>query len=297
MKNRVMWKPPRSPHQVLKMSEKLQKVLAAAGLGSRRQLEKWIADGRVSVDGSTAKLGDRVEPNARIMVDGRAVKTSKNDSPRVLMYSKPEGEVCTTSDPEGRPTVFDQLPRINSGRWIAVGRLDINTSGLLLFTNVGELANRLMHPSYEVKREYMARIFGEVNETMLKNLTEGVQLEDGLARFHTVKAQHQRHSEERVSSNQWFRVTLAEGRTREVRRLWESQGVEVNRLKRISFGPIQLPSFIRRSEYIELEPKQVISLYKAVDLQLPKFSEKTVHRDIRQRKEKRLRARGNPWKK
>ena len=127
-----------------------------------------------------------------------------------------------------------------------------------------------MHPSYEVKREYMARIFGEVNETMLKNLTEGVQLEDGLARFHTVKAQHQRHSEERVSSNQWFRVTLAEGRTREVRRLWESQGVEVNRLKRISFGPIQLPSFIRRSEYIELEPKQVTSLW-AVDLQLPKF--------------------------
>jgi len=172
------------------MSEKLQKVLAAAGLGSRRQLEKWIADGRVSVDGTTAKLGDRVESNARIKVDGRPIKTAENDSPRVLMYSKPEGEVCTTSDPEGRPTVFDQLPRINSGRWIAVGRLDINTSGLLLFTNIGELANRLMHPSYEVKREYMARIFGEVSEAMLKNLTEGVQLEDGIAKFQTVKAQH-----------------------------------------------------------------------------------------------------------
>jgi 23S rRNA pseudouridine2605 synthase len=278
------------------MSEKLQKVLAAAGLGSRRQLEKWIADGRVSVDGTKAKLGDRVEPSARISVDGRLIKTAVDESPRVLMYSKPEGEVCTTSDPEGRPTVFDQLPKINAGRWIAVGRLDINTSGLLLFTNVGELANRLMHPSFEVKREYLARIFGEVTETMLKNLTEGVQLEDGVAKFQTVKAQHQRDTEERNSSNQWFRVALAEGRTREVRRLWESQGVEVNRLKRISFGPIKLPSFIRRSEYIELEPKQVVSLYNAVNLAVPRFSEKNVHRDIRQRKEKRLRARGNPWK-
>ena len=279
------------------MSEKLQKVLATAGLGSRRQLEKWIVDGRVSVDGTKAKLGDRVESGARIMVDGRLIRTAVNESPRVLMYSKPEGEVCTTSDPEGRPTVFDQLPKINSGRWIAVGRLDINTSGLLLFTNFGELANRLMHPSYEVKREYLARVFGEVTESMLKTLTDGVELEDGLAKFQMVKAQHQRNNEEHSGSNQWFRVALAEGRTREVRRLWESQGVEVNRLKRISFGPIQLPSFIRRSEYIELEPKQVVSLFNAVDLQAPKFSEKNVYRDIRQRKEKRLRARGNPWKK
>ena len=283
--------------EALLMSEKLQKVLAAAGLGSRRQLEKWIAAGRVSVDGSIAKLGDRVESRARIMVDGRVVKTHTNENPRVLMYSKPEGEVCTTSDPEGRPTVFDSLPAIHSGRWIAIGRLDINTSGLLLFTNFGELANRLMHPSYEVRREYLARVHGDVDESMLKKLTEGVLLEDGLAKFQMVKAQHQRGSEERGASNQWFRVALGEGRTREVRRLWESQGVEVNRLKRISYGPIQLPSFIRRSEYIELEPKQVQSLFNAVDLQPPKFTEKNVLRDIRQRKERRLRARGNPWKK
>jgi 23S rRNA pseudouridine2605 synthase len=282
--------------ETLLMSEKLQKVLAAAGLGSRRQLEKWIAAGRVSVNGVTAKLGDRVESSARIMVDGRIVKTRTNENPRVLMYSKPEGEVCTTSDPEGRPTVFDSLPTIHSGRWIAIGRLDINTSGLLLFTNFGELANRLMHPSYEVKREYLARIHGDVDEAMLKKLTEGVLLEDGLAKFQTVKAQHQRGSEERGASNQWFRVALGEGRTREVRRLWESQGVGVNRLKRISYGPIQLPSFVRRSEYIELEPKQVQALFNAVDLGSPKFSEKNVLRDIRQRKEKRLRARGNPWK-
>jgi 23S rRNA pseudouridine2605 synthase len=279
------------------MSEKLQKVLAAAGLGSRRQLEKWIVDGRVSVNGSVAKLGDRAESSDRIMVDGRAIKINAEETPRVLMYSKPEGEVCTTSDPDGRHTVFDRLPAINAGRWVAIGRLDINTSGLLLFTNYGELANRLMHPSYEIKREYLARVHGEVDDAMLTNLTQGVQLDDGFAKFQTVKAQHQRSVEERGSSNQWFRVVLAEGRTREVRRLWESQGVEVNRLKRISYGPIELPSYVRRSEFIELEPKQVISLFKAVDLRAQKFSEKNVLRDIRQRKEKRLRARGNPWRK
>lgn len=279
------------------MSEKLQKILAGAGLGSRRELEKWIVDGRVSVNGSIATLGDRAEATDRILVDGRVVKTNRDETPRVLMYSKPEGEVCTTSDPDGRPTVFDSLPKINSARWIAIGRLDINTSGLLLFTNYGELANRLMHPSYEVKREYLARIHGDVDQKMLNNLMDGVVLDDGLAKFQSVKAQHHRNPEERTSSNQWFRCVLAEGRTREVRRLWESQDVEVSRLKRISYGPIELPSFIRRSEFIELESKQVSSLFIAVDLRAPKFNESTVLKDIRQRKEKRLRARGNPWKK
>ncbi|MAD66337.1 MAG: pseudouridine synthase [Porticoccaceae bacterium] len=278
------------------MSEKLQKLLATVGLGSRRELEKWISAGRVSVNGSTAKLGDRAEADDRILVDGRPIKIVTDDSPRVLMYSKPEGEVSTTTDPEGRPTVFDGLPRLSRGRWIAIGRLDINTSGLLLFTTHGELANRLMHPSYEVKREYMVRIHGEVNEAMIARLTEGVILEDGVAKFQTVKAQHARSNDEHISSNQWFRVILAEGRTREVRRLWESQGVEVNRLKRISYGPIELPSFVRRSEFIELDPKQVISLFRAVSLKPPKFSEKNVLKDIRERKEKKLRARGNPYK-
>ena len=278
------------------MSEKLQKLLATVGLGSRREVEKGIAAGRVSVNGSTAKLGDRAEADDRILVDGRPIKIVTDDSPRVLMYSKPEGEVSTTTDPEGRPTVFDGLPRLSRGRWIAIGRLDINTSGLLLFTTHGELANRLMHPSYEVKREYMVRIHGEVNEAMIARLTEGVILEDGVAKFQTVKAQHARSNDEHISSNQWFRVILAEGRTREVRRLWESQGVEVNRLKRISYGPIELPSFVRRSEFIELDPKQVISLFRAVSLKPPKFSEKNVLKDIRERKEKKLRARGNPYK-
>ena len=278
------------------MSEKLQKLLATVGLGSRRELEKWISAGRVSVNGSTAKLGDRAEADDRILVDGRPIKIVTDDSPRVLMYSKPEGEVSTTTDPEGRPTVFDGLPRLSRGRWIAIGRLDINTSGLLLFTTHGELANRLMHPSYEVKREYMVRIHGEVNEAMIARLTEGVILEDGVAKFQTVKAQHARSNDEHISSNQWFRIILAEGRTREVRRLWESQGVEVNRLKRISYGPIELPSFVRRSEFIELDPKQVISLFRAVSLKPPKFSEKNVLKDIRERKEKKLRARGNPYR-
>ena len=278
------------------MSEKLQKLLATVGLGSRRELEKWISAGRVSVNGSTAKLGDRAEADDRILVDGRPIKIVTDDSPRLLMYSKPEGEVSTTTDPEGRPTVFDGLPRLSRGRWIAIGRLDINTSGLLLFTTHGELANRLMHPSYEVKREYMVRIHGEVNEAMIARLTEGVILEDGVAKFQTVKAQHARSNDEHISSNQWFRIILAEGRTREVRRLWESQGVEVNRLKRISYGPIELPSFVRRSEFIELDPKQVISLFRAVSLKPPKFSEKNVLKDIRERKEKKLRARGNPYK-
>ena len=207
------------------MSEKLQKILATAGLGSRRELEKWISNGRVSVNGSIAKLGDRALSSDRISVDGRPIKINSDNSPRVLMYNKPEGQVSTSSDPEGRPTVFDQLPKLSVGRWIAVGRLDINTSGLLLFTTHGELANRLMHPSYEVKREYMVRIHGEVDEVMILRLTEGVILEDGVSSFQTVKAQHARTSgdQERLSSNRWFRVILAEGKTREVRRLWESQ--------------------------------------------------------------------------
>ena len=174
------------------MSEKLQKILAAAGLGSRRELERWISDGRVSINGNTATLGDRAELDDRILVDGRPVRAPRNEAIRVLLYSKPEGEICSKSDPDGRPTVFDKLPRISHGRWIAVGRLDINTAGLLLFTDNGELANRLMHPSRQVRREYLARIHGAVDEAMLRRLTQGVELDDGVARFDSVKAQHHR---------------------------------------------------------------------------------------------------------
>ena len=197
----------------------------------------------------------------------------------------------------GDPLCLTSLPRLGRGRWIAIGRLDINTSGLLLFTNHGELANRLMHPSYEVKREYMARIHGEVDEAMIKRLTDGVILEDGIAKFQTVKAQHARSADERGGSNRWFRVILAEGRTREVRRLWESQDVEVNRLKRISYGPIELPSFVRTLRIYRARPQAGDFPVPGCGAQATKrFSEKNVFKDIRERKEKKLRARGDTSK-
>ena len=213
------------------VGEKLQKILARAGQGSRRELETIIAEGRVSVDGKIASLGDRVQVSSatKIRVDGNLINLipTQKEICRVLMYYKPEGELCTRSDPEGRATVFDRLPRLVGSRWIAVGRLDINTSGLLLFTTDGELANRLMHPSREVEREYSVRVFGNVDEAMLQRLRKGVQLEDGPANFKQIKVVGG------TGINQWFDVTLTEGRNREVRRLWESQGVEVSRLIRI----------------------------------------------------------------
>ena len=219
------------------MTEKLQKVLANHGLGSRREMERWIEQGRVSVNGAVATLGDRVDATAQIRVDGHAL-ARQQETPvcRVLMYNKPEGELCTRVDPEGRSTVFDRLPNISQGRWIAVGRLDINTSGLLLFTNDGELANRLMHPRCKVEREYAARIFGEVSSKSLQALTKGVELEDGLAKFTTIKPR----PNDDESVNQWFNVTLEEGRNREVRRLWETQDCQVSRLIRVRYGPIEL---------------------------------------------------------
>lgn len=234
------------------MADKLQKVLAAAGYGSRRELEQWISDGRVQVNGRVAKLGDRVSADDTVIVDGKRARLLGTDQRiRVLVYNKPEGEVCTRSDPEGRKTVFDRLPRLSGERWIVVGRLDINTTGLLLFTNNGELANRLMHPSYEVDREYLVRVHGQVDDAMIKRLREGVLLDDGIAKFSDVVPG------ERVGSNGWYTVALMEGRNREVRRLWESQGVEVNRLKRVRFGPIFMPSYVRKGQWIELDDKSL----------------------------------------
>ena len=207
------------------MSEKLQKVLARAGHGSRREIESIIEAGRVSVDGKIAKLGDRVEvtPGLKIRIDGHliSVRESAEQICRVLAYYKPEGELCTRNDPEGRPTVFDRLPKLRGARWIAVGRLDVNTCGLLLFTTDGELANRLMHPSREVEREYAVRVFGQVDDAKLRDLSRGVQLEDGPAAFKTIKFSGGE------GINQWYNVTLTEGRNREVRRLWEAVGVHV----------------------------------------------------------------------
>ena len=245
------------------MSDKLQKVLANAGLGSRREMERWIEAGRASVNGKIATLGDRVEPSDKIRVDGNPVNTT-NESPicRVLMYNKPEGELCSRKDPEGRPTVFDRLPNIKNGRWIAVGRLDINTSGLLLFTNDGELANRLMHPKHEVKREYSVRVFGEVEDMMLKRLTDGVKLEDGEAKF----TQIVKKPSDEESQNSWYNVSLSEGRNREVRRLWESQGLQVSRLIRVRYGELELKKRLPQGGWVELPLSDLNGLRKTVQL-------------------------------
>jgi len=247
------------------MSEKLQKILARTGRGSRRELEKVISEGRVSINGKVAKLGDRAEETDLIRVDGHSVKTQSDAEKicRVLIYNKQEGELCSRSDPEKRETVFDRLPQIKGARWVSVGRLDVNTSGLLLFTTDGELANRLMHPSHEVQREYAARVFGEVDDKMLSRLRNGVQLEDGEASFKGIRPLD-RHDEESI--NRWFKVIIAEGRNREVRRLWESQGVQVSRLIRTKYGEIELPKGLPRGGWQELRLKQVNYLRKLVEL-------------------------------
>ncbi len=244
-------------------SEKLQKVLARAGYGSRREMERAIEAGRVEVDSRRAQLGDRVATGARIRVDGRPV-TRKALEPvprRVIAYHKPMGELVTRSDPEGRRTVFTRLPVLKGARWIAIGRLDINTSGLLLLTTDGELASRLMHPRYELLRDYAVRIFGRVEPAMIERLTAGVTLEDGRAAFdHVVTLDSGR------AANEWYRVRVREGRNRLVRRLWESQGVQVSRLMRVQYGPVEMPAGLREGQYQALSRGEVRHLAGRVDL-------------------------------
>lgn len=229
--------------------ERLHKRLANAGLGSRRAIEKWIQEGKVKVDGSVAELGQLVSMRNKIHVNGKLVSLEEKlpESIRVIMYHKPEGEVCSNVRVEGKKTVFANLPPIKQGKWIMVGRLDVNTSGLLLFTNHGELANRLMHPRFEIQREYAVRVLGRVTDNTLDRLKKGVMLEEGLACFQRIVPH-----EKTESSNQWFDVTLSEGRYREVRRLWESQGCIVSRLIRIRYGTIQLPRRLRKGGWEEV---------------------------------------------
>jgi 23S rRNA pseudouridine2605 synthase len=244
------------------MSEKLQKVLARSGVGSRREMEEYISAGRVTVDGKVASLGDRINANQQVRVDGHPVKIAAEAEQvcRVIAYHKPEGEICSRIDPEGRPTVFDRLPKIKDSRWIAIGRLDINTSGLLLFTTDGEMANRLMHPKFEVEREYAVRVFGDVNDAMIQKLRTGVELEDGKANFKKVKAMGGE------GINRWFHVVLTEGRNREVRRMWESQGAVVSRLIRILYGDLLLPKHLPAGGYAEYPLEDVNYLRKLVHL-------------------------------
>lgn len=234
-------------------SEKLQKVLADSGLGSRRSMEALIEEGRVRVNGKIATLGLRVMPEDEIKLDGKVIERLKlkERAPRVLLYNKPMGEIVSMSDPEGRPTVFDNLPDPKEGRWISVGRLDFNTEGLLIFTTSGELANLLMHPRYSIEREYMARVSGELTDETGQALVEGVELEDGLARFLHISDQGG------TGVNHWYLVRLAEGRNREVRRLFEAVGLTVNRLIRVSFGDVELPQSLKRGEMVEMNPEWV----------------------------------------
>lgn len=243
------------------MSEKLQKVLARAGVGSRRQVERWIEQGRISVDGKRATLGTRVELFQKVRFNGRIVPIDRaSRERRVLVYHKPEGEICTRRDNSGRPTVFDHLPRLRRGRWVAVGRLDINSAGLLLLTTDGELANRLMHPSHEIEREYAVRVLGSVDDKALAQLTAGVVLRDGSARFESVRPAGG------SGANRWYHVTLREGRKREVRRMWQAVGARVSRLIRVRYGTVQLPRRLPPGQWQELGRRATAELLTAAGL-------------------------------
>lgn len=243
-------------------TERLQKVLAGAGVGSRREVEQWIKAGRITINGNVATLGQKVSGREKILIDGKPVPALRKTrpSPRVLVYHKPSGEVCTRSDPEGRPTVFDHLPPIQGSRWINVGRLDLATSGLLLLTTDGALANMLMHPSREIDREYAVRVQGTVSDATLERIRAGIPLDDGVGRFDRV---------ERTGgdgSNQWFRVVVSEGRNRLVRRVWEAVECRVSRLIRVRYGPIELSRSLRPGHHRLLRDKEVEALYDAAGL-------------------------------
>lgn len=274
--------------------EKLQKVLAREGVGSRREMERVIAAGKVVVNGKVAQLGDRVSVKDTVVVDGRRVKlTPPQEQPiRVLLYNKPEGEICSRTDPEGRKTVYERLPEIKNERWISVGRLDFNTSGLLLFTNNGELANKLMHPSSMIDREYLVRVQGTVDDDMKKRLREGVQLEDGVARFTDIV------DGSGEGSNQWYYCVVMEGRNREVRRLWESQGLKVSRLKRVRYGNIFIPSHVRVGQWLELNYREIKELCQTAGVEPPRPTPTSRKKDQeRERQVERLRAKGPRRKK
>ena len=242
--------------------ERIQKFLANQGAGSRRQIDALLQQGRISVNGKVAKPGDQIDGREKIAVDGKLLRLQRHVArPKILMYHKPVGEVCTRSDPEGRPDVYQNLPGLNQGRWVGIGRLDINTSGLLLFTNDGELANRLMHPSYEVEREYAVRVHGEVSQEMLRQLLDGVELDDGPARFDDII------DSGGSGSNHWYHVIIKEGRNREVRRLWESVGVEVSRLVRVRYDHFKLPKWLKPGKSRFLDDEVVRRVYQRLGLE------------------------------
>ena len=243
---------------------KLQKVLAQAGLGSRRDMEQWIIAGRVTVNGTTARIGARVGAHDEVKVDGRILQAAApSQLPQVLLYHKPEGEIVSSDDPAGRPTVFDKLPRLRGAKWVAVGRLDFNSCGLLVFTTSGEIANRMMHPSFELDREYAVRVLGKLTDEQIARLRSGIALNDGVARCESVA------SEGGEGANRWYRIVLKEGRNRIVRRMFEALGLQVSRLMRVRFGPVGLPSRLRRGQFQELAPDETRQLLSSLGLPVP----------------------------
>jgi 23S rRNA pseudouridine2605 synthase len=266
------------------MPERVQKVLAAAGHGSRREIESWIRDGRLAIDGRTAGLGDRVSGAERFTLDNRPLRVRPSPSShRHIIYHKPDGEITSRSDPQGRRTVFESLPRLSGGRWIAVGRLDVATTGLMIFTTDGELANALMHPSNEIVRRYAVRVHGSPASAELQKLRDGISLEDGPASFDEVEATGGE------GANRWFTVRLREGRNREVRRLWEAIGHRVSRLIRIGYGPIDLPRDLRRGKSRSLSACRVRQLYRAAGITYPAQITAGKHPDRSRKKNKKLR--------
>jgi 23S rRNA pseudouridine2605 synthase len=248
------------------MSEKLQKILAHAGYGSRRELETWISAGRISLNGKRAKLGDRADSRDRILIDGQpvALVEKKHETLKALIYHKPEGQICSRKDPKGRPTIFENLPDIVNARWVSVGRLDINTSGLILLTNSGELANKLMHPSTGLEREYLVRIRGRASEESIVNLTKtGVMVDGKTAKFDSVVIADL--AEE--GTNHWYRVVIREGRYREVRKMWDAVGHTVSRLKRIRYGTVSLPRSLKLGQVDKMAPKQLERLVRSAGLE------------------------------
>ena len=244
--------------------ERLQKILAASGVGSRRQMEEWISNGWVQVNGKTAQLGDKVSPDDQVTVKGNAIKLKWADRlPRIILYYKQEGEIVSRDDPQGRVSIFDRLPQAASSRWVAIGRLDINTSGLLILTTSGELVQRFAHPKFEVQREYAVRVLGEVSREQMQQLTQGIMLEDGLAQVERISEQGGE------GANKWYNVVIKEGRNREVRRIFEHIGLTVSRLVRVGFGPIGLPNRLKRGQFYELNPAEVAAILKWADMALP----------------------------
>ena len=276
------------------MDEKLQKFLANRGYGSRRQVEQWISDGRVRLNNSVAKIGDRVSIHDSIFLDNKKVRSRELVETHIIVYNKPEGLVSTTKDTRGRPLVFDNLPPLKRGKWISVGRLDINTSGLMLFTTNGELANRLMHPRYSIDRKYLVRVYGKVEKKNIEALKKGILIGDEYSRFKNIEYKNE-VLKDQVRLNNWFQVTLGSGKNREVRSLWESQGFEVSRLKRISYGPVILPSFVRPGNYSYLSEKEVAQLANLVNLNIALRNDLTLQKKS-QRNERRLRSKGSKVK-